>query len=90
MAAAASPNESPPVYEDLSDGVFPIADIDQSGLAWLGDFLVKYADLPTQLADASVMYAAERHDIDTIFTLDRRDFTIYRFSDGRAPKLLPG
>jgi hypothetical protein len=42
-----------------------------------------------QLADAALVYLAGREQIDTIFTLDRRDFSIYRGSIRRAFKLLP-
>jgi hypothetical protein len=43
------------------------------------NFLHKYRDLGTQLADALV-YLAHRDNLDTIFTLERRGFTVYRFS----------
>jgi len=35
------------------------------------------------------MHLAESRGIETIFTLDRRVFSVYRFTDGRAPKLIP-
>jgi hypothetical protein len=38
----------------------------------------KYRDLPMDLADAALVRLAERDGITRIFTLDRRDFTIYR------------
>ena len=40
--------------------------------------LKKYDDLRPQLADACLVYLANRDGIDTIFTLDRRDFLVYR------------
>jgi hypothetical protein len=38
---------------------------------------------------AALMYLTEREGIDTVFTLDRRDFSISRTSDGRALTMLP-
>lgn len=38
----------------------------------------RYEDIHPQLADAVLVYLANREKIDTIFTLDRRDFSIYR------------
>jgi len=35
------------------------------------------------------MYVAEHDKIDTIFTLDRRDFSVYRTSKNRALKIIP-
>jgi predicted nucleic acid-binding protein len=51
--------------------------------------LAKYEDPGTQLADASVVYLADREKIDKIFTLDRRHFSVYRRRDGKAFELLP-
>jgi len=42
------------------------------GLMW------KYRDLPMDLADAALVRVAERERIRRVFTVDRRDFAIYR------------
>ena len=44
--------------------------------------MVQYSDAPMYLADASLVAVAERHDLRTIFTIDRKDFTIYRIKRG--------
>jgi len=36
-----------------------------------------------------LLYLAEREGSDTVFTLDRRDFAVYRTTDGRAPTVPP-
>ncbi len=38
----------------------------------------KYHDLPMDLADAALVRVAEREKISRIFTIDRRDFSVYR------------
>lgn len=40
--------------------------------------MTKYRDLPMDLADAALVRVAEREGIRTIFTVDRRDFSLYR------------
>lgn len=39
----------------------------------------QYADLPMDLADASLVVVAEELDETRILTTDQRDFSIYRF-----------
>ena len=48
-----------------------------------------YADLNLGLCDAAVIALAERLKIDTILTVDERDFRILRTAPGRAFRLLP-
>ena len=42
------------------------------------DLMKKYRMLPMDLADAALVAVAERERIRRIFTVDRRDFSIYR------------
>jgi predicted nucleic acid-binding protein len=49
----------------------------------------KYKALRPQLADAVLIHLADREQIDTIFTLDRRDFSVYRTKRGGRFRLLP-
>ncbi|MEO8053608.1 MAG: hypothetical protein ABI768_00540 [Acidobacteriota bacterium] len=38
----------------------------------------KYRDLPMDLGDAALVRVAEREKLRRVFTLDRRDFSLYR------------
>jgi hypothetical protein len=49
----------------------------------------KYESILPQVADATLVYLAGREKIDTIFTLDRRDFSIYRPSHKRSFRIIP-
>lgn len=49
----------------------------------------RYAAMRPQLADAALVYLAEREGINTIFTLDRRDFSVYRFGRNRKFRVIP-
>ena len=55
----------------------------------IGKILQRYRKLNAQLADAALVHLAERERLDTVFTLDRRDFSVYRFSGNRSFHLLP-
>lgn len=49
----------------------------------------KYRDQPMDFADASLVRIAEREGIAEAFTLDRRDFSIYRLPRARRFRIIP-
>lgn len=55
----------------------------------MAELMDRYRDLPMDLADASLVAAAERLGARTLFTLDG-DFRVYRLADGSTPDLVPG
>ncbi len=55
-----------------------------SELARMSELMSKYNDQPMDFADASLVALAERLSIDRIFTVDRRDFSVYRLH-GKKP-----
>ncbi|QDZ39151.1 PIN domain-containing protein [Euhalothece natronophila Z-M001] len=73
----------------FEQGLFVLEPLSPEALPWLQKILNKYQEITPQLADVSLMYLAETKAIKTIFTLDRRDFSIYRFTNKQAPSLLP-
>ena len=73
----------------IDSGLVKLVELEGTVLTWIIAFLERYASAEAQLADAALMYLAEREGIDTVFTLDRRDFSIYRTTDGRALTILP-
>lgn len=54
----------------------------------MASLMEKYRDRPMDLADASLVVAAERIRTGRIFTLDS-DFHVYRLTDGSALECLP-
>lgn len=48
------------------------------------DLMEQYADHPMDLADASLVAAAEALRVTRVFTLDRADFSAYRARIGRS------
>jgi len=63
--------------------------LDSHSYHWLADVASRYSDLIPQLADLSLLYLAEQHQIEHVFTLDRRDFTVFRTAAGESFQLLP-
>src|SRR5262249_55414231 len=55
----------------------------------IAGWMKRYKNIGPQLADAALLYLAEREQIDTIFTLDRRDFGVYRSAQNRPFRLVP-
>jgi Predicted nucleic acid-binding protein, contains PIN domain len=50
--------------------------------------ITKYADVPMDFPDATLVWIAESSGIDRILTLDRRGFSSFRFAKNRRFKLL--
>jgi uncharacterized protein len=75
--------------ELIRSGSLRLVELDEGALHWIISFLERYASAGAQMADAALMYIAEREEIDTVFTLDRRDFSVYRTTDGQALKIVP-
>ncbi len=55
----------------------------------LRELMLKYADRPMDLADASMVWAAEQTVLRQILTTDRTDFEIYRTKVGQRFEVLP-
>jgi len=66
--------------------LLPLTSLEAKGIA---DVMRKYESIHPQLADAALVYLANRDGIDTIFTLDRRDFSVFRSARKRPFRLLP-
>jgi predicted nucleic acid-binding protein len=74
----------------LTESLYPLSDR-QKGQDELWEFIVSgglsvaeisnmhyVRDRPMDLADARLVVLAEIHKVRTLFTLDRRDFSVYR------------
>jgi predicted nucleic acid-binding protein len=66
--------------------LLPLAGSEARAIAGI---MKRYEDIRPQLADAALVYLADREGIDTIFTLDRRDFSVYRSARKRTFRILP-
>lgn len=66
------------LWELIERGSLEILPLDLADAPRMRKLMKKYGDLPMDLADAALVRVAERERIRKIFTLDRRDFSIYR------------
>jgi predicted nucleic acid-binding protein len=62
----------------LEVGSVEIAPLGPGDVSRMRQLMQKYHDLPMDFADAALVTVAEREGITRVFTLDRRDFEVYR------------
>lgn len=77
------------LLDSVSNGFLELLPIQGSEAAAIGKLMEKYKSIQPQLADAALVYLAERHSFNVIFTLDRRDFSVYRAGRQRAFRIIP-
>jgi predicted nucleic acid-binding protein len=76
-----SPAVSVRFLGNVADGFCAIHAIDPALLRRIAILMAKYADLPMDLADASLLLLAEHLGDGRILSTDRRDFQTYRFKN---------
>ncbi|HEV2989184.1 MAG TPA: twitching motility protein PilT [Candidatus Angelobacter sp.] len=77
------------LFQSIENGFLKVLDLDDHFVRWCLMFFERYEDIGVQLADASLVYLSEREKIVNVFTLDRRDFAIYRTTRNRALTIIP-
>jgi uncharacterized protein len=73
----------------LEGGAVKILQLDPTDLPRMRELMRKYRDLPMDLADAGLVRVAERERISRVFTIDRRDFELYRPRGVRHFSIIP-
>lgn len=76
------------VLTKIADGhlvVLPLAAADAQAIS---NVFATFDDQDTDLADACLVHLAERESIPTVFTFDRRHFSVYRTASGKALSIL--
>jgi uncharacterized protein len=66
------------VWAMLEEGGVTLIALDGGDVPRMRELMRKYRDLPMDVADAALVTVAEREGITRVFTLDRRDFEVYR------------
>ena len=74
----------------VQDGILVVPSFSAGEAGKVSAILEQYGSLRPQFADAMLVYLAHRENIDTIFTLDRRDFLVYRTARNKPFQLIPG
>lgn len=73
----------------LPQSRFQVVNLSSTDSQRVADILETYQDSKIDFVDACVMAIAERLKLQTVLTLDRRDFTIFRPKHCKAFELLP-
>ena len=83
---------NPMAFESLlgsiSEAVVDILPFVGTEAAAVAEVMKQYRSLRPQFADAMLVYLANRESIRTIFTLDQRDFSVYRTRAGKPLQLI--
>jgi predicted nucleic acid-binding protein len=66
------------LWEMIEAGAVEILPLGSEDIPRMRELMRKYRDQPMDLVDAALVRVAERERLRRIFTLDRRDFQIYR------------
>jgi predicted nucleic acid-binding protein len=77
------------VLEMLERRAVRLLALDETDVPRIRELMAKYRNRPMDLADAALVRAAEREGLDTVFTVDRRDFQIYRIGRRKPFRILP-
>ena len=77
------------VWEMVIDGPIRILPLDLKDVPRIRELMQKYSDRQMDLADAALIRVAERENIRTIFTVDGKDFAVYRLHGRIRPTIIP-
>ncbi|HET8922702.1 MAG TPA: hypothetical protein VFN26_06850 [Candidatus Acidoferrum sp.] len=77
------------LLDSIQEGILEMPSFSGAEAGKVSEILEQYASLRPQFADATLVYLAHRENIETIFTLARRDFLVYRTARKKPFRLLP-
>jgi predicted nucleic acid-binding protein len=83
------PKAQDALWEMLSRGALTLLSLDATDGPRIRELMRKYGNRPMDLADAALLRVAEREGLRKIFTVDRRDFAVYRLHNHIRPILIP-
>ena len=76
-------------FNILKGGAYQIEPVSDKDMARMHEIMTEYQDNAFDFVDTAIMALAERLNIDTIYTLDRRDFGAFRPRHCKYFNLLP-
>jgi hypothetical protein len=77
------------LWEMLERRALHLLPLDSVDVPRIRELMRKYANRPMDLADAALLRIAEREGIRKIFTVDRRDFAVYRLYGRTRLTMIP-
>lgn len=83
------PDAQGALWQSLEDEAVRLVPLDRDDVPRVRELMWKYRDRSMDFADAALVRVAEREGLDTVFTVDRRDFEVYRLAGRRRFKIVP-
>lgn len=83
------PNGQDRVWEMIVRGAVQLLPLGPDDVPRIRELMKQYADRPMDLADAALIHVAEREHVRRFFTIDRKDFSVYRLYGRIRPTILP-
>ncbi|HUF24303.1 MAG TPA: hypothetical protein VMN81_09260 [Vicinamibacterales bacterium] len=77
------------LWSRVETGGLTLSSLDDLDAPRMRELMEKYRDLPMDLSDAALVRVAERDNLNDIFTLDRRHFSLYRPGRRRRFSIVP-
>lgn len=89
LALLGSRTQMEAVWGLLESVAISMATIENMELSQISGLMARYKDRPMDFADATPVYLAERQSIQTVLTVDQKDFRGYRIGPKKAFHLWP-
>jgi predicted nucleic acid-binding protein len=83
------PNGHEALWQMIGRGAVSLLPLDSDDMPRIRELMQKYQERPMDLADAALIRVAEREGVRKIFTVDRKDFSVYRLHGRVKLSLLP-
>lgn len=83
------PRAQEALWEILERRAVRLLPLDRTDFPRMRELMRKYADRPMDMADAALLRVAEREGTRKIFTVDRKDFTVYRLHGWTRTIIIP-
>jgi predicted nucleic acid-binding protein len=83
------PDAQGALAKSLESEAIAVLPLGRQDVPRIRELMWKYRDRPMDFTDAALVRVAEREGIDTIFTVDRKDFAIYRLHGRRRFTVIP-
>lgn len=84
-----SPRAVQQLLRSIDGGFLELLPLSGAEAEAIATLMKRYEDIHPQLADVALVYLASRERIETIFTLDQRDFSIYRSGRRSTLRIVP-
>ena len=83
------PRAQEDIWEMVARGAVQILPLGPVDVPRIRELMRQYSNRPMDLADAALIRVAEREGIRQFFTVDRKDFAVYRLHGRIRPTILP-